>query len=199
MRRMSLRRRMGSRELVRILCMGFRGMLVAGAIGSGTGHAQPYPNRPVRFVAPYPAGGSSDLVARVVAQKLSESLGRQFVVDNRSGGGGITGTELVARATADGHTLLLGNIGPLAITVPLTKQLGYDPRTDFAPARTPAAIIDRLNADVKRALDLPDVKARFTDLGIEAAYSTPAQYGAFVRAEVERFTRIVQQLGLKPE
>jgi tripartite-type tricarboxylate transporter receptor subunit TctC len=91
-----------------------------------------YPVKPVRLIAPYPAGGSSDLIARIVAQKFADAYGQQFVVDNRAGAGGVVGSELAARATPDGYTLLLGNIAPLAISATLQK-LGYDPLRDFAP------------------------------------------------------------------
>ena len=304
-------------------------------------HAQDanlYPAKPVRWIAPYPAGGSSDLVARIVAQKLSDSYGQQFVVDNRAGAGGIVGSELAARATPDGYTLLLGNIAPLAISATI-QRLPYDPLADFAPVsmlatgptilvvhpsvaaksvaelialaksqpgklnygsggngtpahlttellkqmaginlvhvpykgtgqsvndliagqiqlvfastpvalahmksgrlralavssakrtplapdlptvaesgvhgfefdswwsllaprHTPASVINKLNAEVKRALQLADVKERFADLGIDPVYSTPAEYSTFLRREIAKFSQLVKTIGLKPE
>jgi len=304
-------------------------------------HAQDanlYPAKPVRWIAPYPAGGSSDLVARIVAQKFSESYGQQFVVDNRAGAGGIVGSELAARATPDGYTLLLGNIAPLAISATI-QRLPYDPLADFAPVsmlatgptilvvhpsvaaksvaelialaksqpvklnygsggngtpahlttellkqmaginlvhvpykgtgqsvndliagqiqlvfastpvalahmksgrlralavssakrtplapdlptvaesgvhgfefdswwsllaprHTPASGINKLNAEVKRALQLADVKERFADLGIDPVYSTPAEYSTFLRREIAKFSQLVKTIGLKPE
>jgi len=304
-------------------------------------HAQDanlYPAKPVRWIAPYPAGGSSDLVARIVAQKFSDSYGQQFVVDNRAGAGGIVGSELAARATPDGYTLLLGNIAPLAISATI-QRLPYDPLADFAPVsmlatgptilvvhpsvaaksvaelialaksqpgklnygsggngtpahlttellkqmaginlvhvpykgtgqsvndliagqiqlvfastpvalahmksgrlralavssakrtplapdlptvaesgvqgfefdswwsllaprHTPASVINKLNAEVKRALQLADVKERFADLGIDPVYSTPAEYSTFLRREIAKFSQLVKTIGLKPE
>jgi tripartite-type tricarboxylate transporter receptor subunit TctC len=95
--------------------------------------AQAYPSRPLRLIVPNGAGGSTDLVARTVANKLAESLGQQVIVDNRGGSGGIIGTELVAKAAPDGHTLLVGTIGNLAISPHLYRKLPYDPLRDFAP------------------------------------------------------------------
>jgi tripartite-type tricarboxylate transporter receptor subunit TctC len=94
--------------------------------------AQPYPAKPVRIIAPFPAGGSSDLVARIVAQKLTEGTGVQFLVDNRPGAGGTLGTELGARATPDGYTLVIGNISGLAVNPHLFRRLPYDPIRDFS-------------------------------------------------------------------
>ena len=101
--------------------------------------AQPYPTKPVRFIVPQPPGGGADIVGRVTALKLQEALGQQFVVDNRSGAGGIVGTELVARAPADGYTLLLGYTGVLTINPSLHKQLPYRPMEDFAPVSVSAS------------------------------------------------------------
>src|SRR5688572_6989278 len=96
-------------------------------------HAQSFPAKPLRFVVPFAAGGGSDLVARTVAQKLTESLGHAVVVDNRAGAAGSIGTEIAAKAPPDGHTLLLGSSGPLAINPGLYAKLQYDAARDFAP------------------------------------------------------------------
>jgi tripartite-type tricarboxylate transporter receptor subunit TctC len=92
-----------------------------------------YPARPVRFICPYVAGGAGDIFTRTIAQKLTESLGQSFVVDNRPGANGGIGTDLVAKAPPDGHTLLMGNSGPLTINPVLYKKVPYDPIKDFAP------------------------------------------------------------------
>ncbi len=95
--------------------------------------SQNYPIKPVRLVSPFPPGGGSDAVGRVLAQALSEQLGQQVVLDPRGGAAGMIGTEIVAKAPADGHTLLLGNLSPQSI-LPATKtKLPYDPVKDFAP------------------------------------------------------------------
>ena len=92
-----------------------------------------YPRRPVRFIVPFAPGGSTDTLARTLAQRLSDALGQQVVVDNRSGGNGNIGTEIVAHAAPDGQTILLGYIANLGIGPSLYATLPYDPVKDFAP------------------------------------------------------------------
>jgi tripartite-type tricarboxylate transporter receptor subunit TctC len=94
--------------------------------------AQNYPNRPVRFVVPFAAGGSTDIVARTLGAKLNEVLGQSFIVDNRPGGGTVIGTETVARSPADGYTLLVVP-APFTINPSLLPKLPYDPLNDFTP------------------------------------------------------------------
>ena len=93
---------------------------------------QPYPAKPVRIVAPFPTGGTADLLARMLADHLSRAWGQQVVVDNRSGAGGVIGTEIVAKATPDGYTLLMAAIGHVANPA-LYEKLPYDTLRDFAP------------------------------------------------------------------
>jgi len=105
--------------------------LAAASHGSAAG-GQGYPARPVRFLVPNPPGGGTDLVARIVAHKVSERWGRSLVVDNRPGAGGIVAVEAAAQAAPDGYTLLMAHF-PLAITVSLAK-VSFDPVRDFAPS-----------------------------------------------------------------
>ncbi len=105
--------------------------LALGVAGQATG--QGYPAKPVRLLVPYPAGGSGDIVARAVAQKMSESFGQQVIVDNRPGANGNIGTEQVAKSTADGYTLLLATDIQFAISPNTTPKLPYDPEKDFDP------------------------------------------------------------------
>ncbi len=97
------------------------------------GAAQNYPERVVRIINPYPPGGSVDVMARILAQKLSENVGQQFIVENRSGGGGNTGSDFVAKAEPDGYTLLFTAPGPLTVNQTLYSKLAFDPAKDFAP------------------------------------------------------------------
>lgn len=99
---------------------------------SATSTAQPYPNRPLRFIVPYPPGGGSDFMARALAPKLAESLGQPVVIDNRPGAGATIGTALGAQAPADGYTLVLGTPAPISLARGLYPQLPYDPIADFA-------------------------------------------------------------------
>jgi tripartite-type tricarboxylate transporter receptor subunit TctC len=96
----------------------------------------PYPTKPIRMIVGSAPGGPIDVVARLAAQKLSEALGQSVVVDNRSGAGGTIGTEYVAKATADGYTVLMGSAATLCITPHLYSKLGYDTLRDFAPVST---------------------------------------------------------------
>ena len=95
--------------------------------------AQPYPMRPIRIVVPYPAGGTSDILARSLGEKLTGALGQPVVVDNKPGANGNLGADLVAKALPDGYTLLLGDIGALAISPSVYPTLPFDPVRDFAP------------------------------------------------------------------
>jgi tripartite-type tricarboxylate transporter receptor subunit TctC len=102
--------------------------------------ADNYPSRPVKIVVPFPAGGSNDIVARALAQKLSERTGQSFYVENRGGAGGNIGAEAVASADPDGYTLLLTAPPPLTNNAALYKELRYDPTTAFAPVSLIASV-----------------------------------------------------------
>jgi tripartite-type tricarboxylate transporter receptor subunit TctC len=105
-------------------------VVAVGLISSA--QAQDWPQKPVRIIAPFAAGGSSDPIVRIIAQRLGEASGQQFVVDNRPGASGTIAAELVARSPPDGHTLLLGS--PSQITIaPTATKTSYDPTRDFAP------------------------------------------------------------------
>lgn len=95
--------------------------------------AQAYPNKPVKVVIPYPAGSTPDIVGRTVSDRLQKALGQPFVVENRTGAGGNIGTEVVAKAAPDGHTLLVAINGPVAVNKHLYKNLPFDPDKDLQP------------------------------------------------------------------
>jgi tripartite-type tricarboxylate transporter receptor subunit TctC len=109
-----------------------------------------YPNKPLRLIVPFPPGGSTDIVGRIVAQRLSEKLGQQIIVDNRGGAGGTIGTEAAAKAPPDGYTLAVGTTSTHAVAPGAYSKLGYDPVKDFAPvslvAVTPYLLV--VNAQV---------------------------------------------------
>ncbi len=115
------------------------------ALAISAAHAEVYPAKPIRMIVAYPPGGGTDIVGRVVAQKLGEALGQAVVVENRGGASGNIGTELAARAAPDGYTILMGNVAPNAINVSLFKDLPFDPVADFAPvtlvASTPNILV----------------------------------------------------------
>ena len=301
--------------------------------------AQDYPTRPVRMLSGFAAGGAADIVGRIVAQPLSDSLKQSFLVENRAGGSGVIATEAVARAAPDGYTLLVGTMTTHALAPTLNKKLPYDVVRDFspvillgniplvmsinpgipansvkefvalakaspgkyafasagdgspphltgelfkyrmgvdllhvpykgtgpavadliagqvaltidgapvqvphiksgklralavahdkrlapipdvptiaeqgysgmevslwygifAPANTPRPIIAKLNAELVRAMALPDVRKRFADLAVEPAGGSPEQFGAFQQNEIKRWAQVIQQAGMKLE
>jgi tripartite-type tricarboxylate transporter receptor subunit TctC len=299
--------------------------------------ADPYPVRPIRMIVGFAPGGGTDLTARPVAQKLSELLGQQVIVENRPGAAGNIATEQVVRAAPDGYTLLMGTIAALSINPSLYGNLKFDPETDLAPiiqvvdatnvlalhpsvqvgsvkelialarqkslsagssgigatghlaielfnlmagvklvhvpykgggpamgdlvggqihlifattasavpqmkagrvkgiavttakrsalmpelptiseaglpgfdannwyglvapAKTPRAIIDQINAEVTKILDMPDVKTTFFNQGLDPAGGTPEQFGAYIKAERIKWANVIKQSGAKPE
>ncbi len=102
--------------------------------------ADAFPSRPIRVIVPYAPGGNVDISARIIATPLGEALGQTVVVDNRPGAGGNLGASLVAKATPDGHTLLVGSSGPLSVNPVIFKNLPYDSLKDFAPISTVQAV-----------------------------------------------------------
>lgn len=107
-------------------------LALTAAVASGTAQAQGYPSKFVRFVVTYPPGGSSDVMARVIGQQLTEYWGQQVIVESRPGADGSIGTEYAARQPADGYTFLLGNFGPV-VAKPLLSKVSYDWQKDFVP------------------------------------------------------------------
>jgi tripartite-type tricarboxylate transporter receptor subunit TctC len=107
------------------------GIAVALGLSSAAQAQAPYPSRPVRVVVPFAAGGTTDIFARLIADKLSQNLGQQFIIDNRGGAGGNIGTDAVAKAAPDGYTLVMGTVGTHAINASLYAKMPYDPLTDF--------------------------------------------------------------------
>ena len=101
------------------------------AFAGAAAHAQTYPAKPVRIIATYPAGGLSDVMARLAGQILTDALGKPFIVENRPGASGVTGTEYVAKSPPDGYTLLMGSFGPMTTAPALTANLGYAPAKDL--------------------------------------------------------------------
>jgi tripartite-type tricarboxylate transporter receptor subunit TctC len=108
-------------------------VVAAALLLAGKAPAQSYPAKPVRIIVPSTAGGTIDVVARMIGQRLSEVLGRPFIVDNRAGAGGNIGTDFVAKSPPDGYTLLMSAAGPLVVSPALYPQLSYQPLKDFLP------------------------------------------------------------------
>src|SRR5262245_36923307 len=106
--------------------------LIAAVVAGAAGAQQNYPSRPLRIVIPWPPGQATDLAGRVVALKLSELLGQQVIADNRPGAGGMIGTDVAAKASPDGYTLLAASSGPVTIN-PLLQKAPYDAERDLVP------------------------------------------------------------------
>jgi len=102
------------------------------ALAGGALAAEPYPDHPITLIVPYAAGGSSDVLARLIGERMSKSLGQQVVIDNRAGAGSRLGIEIAAKSAADGYTLLLADM-PHAIIPAIQKGVHYDPVRDFTP------------------------------------------------------------------
>jgi len=128
------------------------------ALAAPPAFAQPYPDKPIRVIVPVPAGGTPDVVARMVSPGLSALLGQQLVIDNRGGAGGLIGAELAAKAAPDGYTLFFSSPGSLTILPHMHKKVEYDTLRDFAPvslvASGPFLLITHPSVPVKTVKDL---------------------------------------------
>src|SRR5262245_4297594 len=134
----------------------FSGMVLAAGVA-----AQQYPSKPIRLVVPFPPGGSTDIVARIVAQKLGTQLGQQLVIENRDGAGGTVGTAVAARASADGYTLVVGTTSTHVVAPSVYQKLEYDPVKDFAPvslmAVTPYLLVVNPSVPAKSLKELVEL------------------------------------------
>lgn len=140
-------------SIVRALCLG-----VWAVASLGAAMAQPYPTKPIRLVVGFPVGGGVDLVARGVGAELQKILVQPVVIENRAGAGGGLAAELVAKAPADGYTLLMGNTGSLTINPALYPNIKYDSRRDFAPvglvSNSPLALVVHAASPIQSIADL---------------------------------------------
>ncbi len=138
--------------------MKIRQVLVGALWLSGVVCAQNYPDKSVRVVVPFPPGGAADIVGRAITQKLTDALGRSFVVDNRSGAGGVLGADLVAHAVPDGYTLLFASSSAMSVNPHIMKKPPYDPLRDFAPVvligHTPNLLVIHLSVPAKSVRQL---------------------------------------------
>src|SRR5688500_5544966 len=130
-------------------------------VAAGSAMAQPYPAKPVKLIVPFPPGGNTDIVGRLIAQKLSGGLGQQFYVENRGGAGGTIGAEAAAKSPPDGYTLFFGTTGTLASAPAMQSALRYDPVKGFAPistlANAPVVVLVRGDLPVNSLRELIDL------------------------------------------
>jgi tripartite-type tricarboxylate transporter receptor subunit TctC len=161
--------------------------------GAGVVCSQSYPVKPVRVVVPFPPGGANDIIARIVLPKLSEQMGQSFIIDNRSGAGGTTGSALVAKSPPDGYTLLVQTVGSHVSNAHLYSNLPYDALRDFAPISPLGQLVAVLTVH-------PSMPARSVKELITLAQKHPKQilfghagYGSFIHLNAvmfEAMTRI---------
>ncbi len=126
----------------------------------GTAFAQSFPSRPVRWIVPFPPGGATDIIARIVAQKMTESWGQAVVVENRAGAAGAIGSDAVAKAAPDGHTLLMGTTSTHAVNPAINPKLPYDNIADFTPITLVATFPNVLVAHPSTARTLQELIAQ---------------------------------------
>ncbi len=135
-----------------------RAIVALACFAAASVFAQSYPVKPVRLIVPFPAGGGSDVIGRIMAQKLTDRFGQQVVVDNRAGAGGSIGTEAAVRSAPDGYTMVLASTSEIAINPGLYSKLNYDTVKDLAPvamvASTPMVVIVHPSMPVKTVRDL---------------------------------------------
>ncbi len=140
--------------LSRLLCLG---LALLGLVSTSV-QAQNYPNKPIRLIVPFPPGGGNDVIARLIAQKLSDRFGQQVVVDNKAGANGIVGLQALMQSPADGYTLAVAAAGPMAVNPSLYDKLPYDPTKDFSPITNmvnyPLLLVVHPSVPVKTTLDL---------------------------------------------
>jgi tripartite-type tricarboxylate transporter receptor subunit TctC len=208
-----------------------RGVLRATTVAAGLlvpaiASAQPYPARPVRVIVPFAPGGTTDIFARLAAQKLGERTGRQFFVENIAGASGNIATGQAARAAPDGHTLLFA-FSSYVVNPTLFERIPYDPDKDktrsqiapdvptmteagypdiegdswvgvMVPAGTPAEIVASLRREIVAIIALPETRERLTTLGFDPVASTPEAFAARIRAEIALWRRVIRAGNIKP-
>ena len=166
--------------------------------------AQAYPTRPVRIIVGFPAGGATDILARLTGQWLSDRLGQQFIVENRAGAGGNIGTEAVVKALPDGYTLLQ-IATPNGLNAALYPNLSFNFVRDIAPVigvmRTSYAIVVHPSVP---ATTVPEFIAyanitRIAELGGTVLGGSPAAFGKIISDDIEKWGKVVKFAGIKPE
>jgi tripartite-type tricarboxylate transporter receptor subunit TctC len=154
--------------------------------------AQDYPSKPIRFVVPFPPGGPSDIISRVVGQKMQELLGQPLIIDNRAGAGGVLGTDNVAKSEPDGYAIALSSAGALAISSSLQEKMLYDPLKDLAPitlvAKVPELLVASTTvpaANLKELIALAKAKPGTINYGSTGPGSMPHLAGELLRISAQ--------------
>ncbi|MPZ40408.1 MAG: tripartite tricarboxylate transporter substrate binding protein [Rhizobiales bacterium] len=158
-------------------------------LGTTAAHAQDFPSKPIRLIVPFPPGGPNDTIARVVGQKMSELLKQQVVIDNRGGAGGVVGTDVVATAPPDGHTIAITSAGALAISIGVQEKLPYDTLKHLKPVTLVAKVPELLVAatslpasNLKELIALARAKPGALNYASSGAGSMPHLAGELLKA-----------------
>jgi tripartite-type tricarboxylate transporter receptor subunit TctC len=150
----------------------------------------------VRLVAPFPPGGTADLLARVFAQPLSQALGQPVIVENRAGASGSAGTGVVAKSPPDGYTFVVV-FDTHAVNPSLIPNLPFDTKADLAPTKTPPAIVARMNAELTKILRDPQISERLGGQGMNIVASSPEAFAKFIDDQAAKWARVVREHGIK--
>lgn len=166
-----------------------RSLLLIALLAAQGVYAQAYPTGPVKLIVPFPPEGSVDMVARAVATRLGDSLGKPVVVDNRAGASGNIGAEIAAKSPADGHTLFVASSGVLATNIHLYKKTGFDPFKDFTPViRT----LPYVKSEKLRALAI-------TELRLDPIGETPQAMAGTITQDSAMYGKIIKAAGIEPQ
>src|SRR5256885_1499273 len=193
--------------------------IVLGLLFAGSALAQDYPSRPVKIIVPYAPGGSTDIIGRIVAQRLTESLGQSFLVDNRPGASGNLALEAVAEAPPHGYSTLphvrAGRMKALATAmpsrlaelpeVPTLAELGFAGigtnawQGMFAPAATPKPVLDKLYGSIAAALSRPEMKETLGKQMLTVTLAPPQEFTEVVRKETQGWGEFLREAKIKYE
>jgi tripartite-type tricarboxylate transporter receptor subunit TctC len=176
---------------------------------AATNAGQTFPSKIVRYVVPFGAGGSPDIVGRLMADRLTRVWGQQVIVDNRVGAAGVLGTAFVAKSPPDGHTILQCNIASSAIAVSLFAKMPYDQLRDLAAVTrigiTPNILTVhpslpirsiKLNTDITAVLRMPEIQQRMEELAMPVAPTSREEFDQFIRAEIARWAQVIKDAGI---
>jgi tripartite-type tricarboxylate transporter receptor subunit TctC len=163
--------------------------------------AQDYPSRPIKLVVAFTAGGTTDFVARLLAERLRTSLGQAVIVENRPGANGAIAAEYVAKSEPDGTTLFFTTVGAVAINPALRGNLAYDPLKDFAPVGLAVFNSTMLvvNAAFNAALNDPQLRGKLRQAGVTPSPSSAEEFARYLRDEIARWGKLIREKGIKGE
>ena len=189
----------------RIRIAGYTLLISALALAAGAAAAETWPGKTIRIVVPYTPGGSSDIIARAISQPLSDALKQTVIVENKPGANGNTGTDAVAKSPADGYTLLLCDVGALAITPSVYTKLPFDPKKDLRGvtmlAYSPHLLVVHPSVpagNLKELVALSQAR-NLSAQGAEVHTMTPAEFAAFFEREQKRWASVVASGGVRIE